>query len=563
MARAAIYARFSTNLQSDRSIDDQAALCRAHAIQNGYELAKVYSDAAKSGASMHNRDGIRDLMADAMMGQFEVVIVEALDRLSRDMEDLAGISKRLKFLDIDLVGVHDGKASTVTVGLRGLVGQLFREDNAHKVRRGLAGRVAQGLSGGGQAYGYRPDPLNKGKMIIVDDEAEVIRRVFREYADGLSPRQIAYGLNKDRIAPPRDGARWNASTIVGSAKRANGILHNSLYVGVRVWNRVTMIKDPDTGRRVSRPNPESEWKRVDVPELRIVPQDLWEVAQGARREHITAEAASKMRRPKRLLSGLLKCGACGAGMSTMGADKTGKVRVRCTAAHESGTCPDPRTFYLDTVEKLVVGSLVAKLHSHENLATYIAAYQEERQRLIGDKAAKRIKLERDLEVAKREMSRVVDQIAKGFVEGEEVADEIRAIRERRKGIETELAMQPEVEKVVTFLPAAAQRFEAAMRNLHEAFRAGGVRGISESAGFLREIISTATLFRKEDGTGVEVEIRGHLQGLLSSQPVEKTGVGIDGSGGALQALPTANKTRTGVWGSMVAGEGLEPPTPGL
>lgn len=186
--------------------------------------------------------------------------------------------------------------------------------------------------------------------------------------------------------------------------------------------------------------------------------------------------------------------------------------------------------------------------------TYIAAYQEERQRLIGDKAAKRIKLERDLEVSKREMSRVVDQIAKGIVEGEEVADEIRAIRERRKGIEAQLAAQPEVENVVTFLPAAAQRFERAMRDLHEAFRAGGVTGISESAGFLREIVSTATLFRKEDGTGVEVEVRGHLKGLLSSQTIEKTGVGIDGSGGALQAFPTVDKRRPSLWGSMVAGD---------
>jgi hypothetical protein len=99
-------------------------------------------------------------------------IVGTIRRRAVPFRNVAGISKRLKFLDIDLVGVHDGKASTVTVGLRGLVGQLFREDNAHKVRRGLAGRVAQGLSGGGQAYGYRPDPLNKGQMLIVDDEAE-------------------------------------------------------------------------------------------------------------------------------------------------------------------------------------------------------------------------------------------------------------------------------------------------------------------------------------------------------------------------------------------------------
>ncbi|MER8761986.1 MULTISPECIES: recombinase family protein [unclassified Mesorhizobium] len=533
MARAAIYARYSTDLQSERSIADQVTLCRAYAVREGYDVVKEYSDAAKSGASMHNREGVRDLMADALMGEFDTVIVEELDRLSRDMEDLAGTFKRLSFLGIALVGVHGGKADTIAIGLRGLTGQLFREDTARKVRRGLAGRVEQGFSGGGQAYGYRPDRLNKGKMLIVEEEAEVIRRVFREFADDTSTRHIAHGLNKDHIAPPR-GQRWNASTIVGSAQRGNGILHNSLYVGELIWNRTTMIKDPDTGKRVSRPNPESEWKRAKVPELRIVSDELWGIAQGARRERVTPAVASKMRKAKHLLTGLLKCGACGAGMSAAGKDKSGRTRLRCTTAHESGTCPAPKTFYLDTVEQLVVGSLVAKLRSPENLSTYIAAYQEERQRLIGGRVANRIKLERDLEVVQREVSRVVRHIAEGVLEGEEADKEIRPLRERRKAIEVELAVQPEPEKTVSFLPAAQQRFERAMRDLHEAFRTGGVAGIAQSASFIREIISTATLFRKGDGTGVEVEVKGHLNGLLTTRPADERRnrfvSGIDGSG---------------------------------
>ena len=85
---------------------------------------------------------------------FNFVIVEALDRLSRDMEDLAGIHKRLSFLGIEIRAVHEGVVNTVLVGLRGLVGQLYREDNAHKIRRGQAGRVGQGLNAGGLTYGY-------------------------------------------------------------------------------------------------------------------------------------------------------------------------------------------------------------------------------------------------------------------------------------------------------------------------------------------------------------------------------------------------------------------------
>jgi site-specific DNA recombinase len=98
---------------------------------------------ARSGGSIMGRDGLLRLLDQAKDRSFDVVVIEALDRLSRDMEDLAGIHKRLSFLGIEIRAVHEGVVNTVLVGLRGLVGQLFREDNAHKVRRGLAGPVGQ------------------------------------------------------------------------------------------------------------------------------------------------------------------------------------------------------------------------------------------------------------------------------------------------------------------------------------------------------------------------------------------------------------------------------------
>ena len=83
------------------------------------------------------------------------------------------------------------------------------------------------------------------------------------------PRNIAHRLNAEGIAGPR-GTGWGPSTIHGSVKRRNGILNNELYIGRIVWNRQRFIKDPDTGKRVSRPNPEEEWITRDVPKLRIV-----------------------------------------------------------------------------------------------------------------------------------------------------------------------------------------------------------------------------------------------------------------------------------------------------
>src|SRR5450631_723423 len=258
------------------------------------------------------RDGLLRLMDQARERSFDVVVVEALDRLSRDMEDLAGIHKRLSFLGIEIRAVHEGVVNTVLVGLRGLVGQLYREDNAHKVRRGLSGRVGQGLNAGGRAYGYAPIAGDKGKRTIVEAEAQIVRRIFEEYIGGRTPREIAHDLNNEGIAPPR-GRSWNASTINGNMQRGTGLIQNELYAGRLVWNKVRMVKDPDTGKRLSRPNAKKDWQTADVPELRIVSQELFNAAQ-SRKQARGHTHPNKQRRSRHMLSGTLRCGACGAGI---------------------------------------------------------------------------------------------------------------------------------------------------------------------------------------------------------------------------------------------------------
>ncbi len=128
--RAAIYARFSTDLQNERSIEDQVSLCQSYAEREGLNVVCTYEDRARSGGSVMGRDGLLRMLDQARERSFDVVVVEALDRLSRDMEDLAGIHKRLSFLGVEIRAVHEGVVNTVLVGLRGLVGQLYREDNA-------------------------------------------------------------------------------------------------------------------------------------------------------------------------------------------------------------------------------------------------------------------------------------------------------------------------------------------------------------------------------------------------------------------------------------------------
>jgi len=155
--RATVYARFSTDLQNERSIEDHVALCRSYAEREHLTVVRVFEDRARSGGSILGRDGLMELMECARTKGFDVLVVEALDRISRDMEDLAGIHKRLSFLGIEIRAVHEGAVNTILVGLRGLMGQMFREDNAHKGAP-RAGRSSTRWSFGWRAH-LRPADL--------------------------------------------------------------------------------------------------------------------------------------------------------------------------------------------------------------------------------------------------------------------------------------------------------------------------------------------------------------------------------------------------------------------
>jgi DNA invertase Pin-like site-specific DNA recombinase len=209
--KAAIYARFSSDRQTDKSIDDQVALCRALCTSEGLAVAAVYDDRAISGASTLNRLGWQRLMRDAAAGHFDVVVAEALDRISRDQEDLAGIHKRLKFAGIAIRTVQDGIAGDIHIGVKGLLGALYLQDLAQKTRRGQAGVIRDGRHNGGRSFGYRPMPGKPGVLTIDEGEANTVRAIFTSYLEGQSPRDIAVALNRDHISGPRGGA-WNAST---------------------------------------------------------------------------------------------------------------------------------------------------------------------------------------------------------------------------------------------------------------------------------------------------------------------------------------------------------------
>lgn len=219
---------------------------------------------------------------------------------------------------------------------------LQLQEIGRKTRRGLQGVVRSGRHTGGRVYGYRirreldavGEPV-RGLRDIDAVEADIVREIFRRYAAGASPRAIVSDLNDRGIAGPRGGG-WNASTINGNVERGNGILHNELYRGVLVFGRQTWMKDRRTGKRRARTGDTQDIIRTAAPDLRIVPEDLWEKVRERYEQNRLGPRSTSPRkavRAKRLLSGKLTCGACEGPLIRSG----GNGRFMCSRRRERGS----------------------------------------------------------------------------------------------------------------------------------------------------------------------------------------------------------------------------------
>jgi site-specific DNA recombinase len=279
----ALYARYSDDLQRPESIEDQYRVCCKYvASRENWKVIGSYADAAISGASLLLRPEILRLLKDAEQHKFDVVVAESLDRLSRDQADIAILYKQLCFFGVQLFTVEEGEINELHIGLKGTMNALFLKNLAFKVRRGMQGRVLNGKAVSGPSYGYEilkhvdahGEPI-RGDRKVNPVQAEIVRRVLREYAAGITPREIARRLNEKGIPGP-SGGLWKEESIRGDVKHGTGLINNQLYIGKLVWNRHTHAKNPLTGKDVDRFIPSEQWITKEVPDLRIIDDELWE-----------------------------------------------------------------------------------------------------------------------------------------------------------------------------------------------------------------------------------------------------------------------------------------------
>ena len=515
--KVAIYARYSSDSQRDASIADQLRVCRLHAEKQGWQVVEEYTDHAISGASLL-RPGIQALISDAARSRFQLVLAEAMDRLSRDQEDIAGLHKRMAHWDVKIVTLSEGEITHLHVGLKGTMNALFLKDLADKTRRGQRGRIELGKSGGGNSYGYdvvkkfdgNGEPM-RGDRIINEAQATVVRRIFRDYAAGKSPKRIAFELNKEGIAAP-SGGEWSFSTINGNAKRGNGILNNEMYAGRLIWNRQRFIKDPDTGKRLARPNPESEWITREVLELRIVEDDLWQVAK-ARQAKVKQNRADNeetgnrlhdRQRPRYLLSRLTRCGCCGGGYSMISADLVG-----CSTARNKGTCDNRLNIRRDRLEERVLNALHQRLMDPALFKIFCDEFTREMNRLRMEGRASIAGAQAEVKRIERELEKILDLYLKDAMSIETVKERSSKLEARK--IELTRFLEDAEEPPPLLHPNMAVVYRERVEALHKAL---GHEDSRAAAGeVLRSLVKEIILTPGKDGE-LALEVSGDLAGIL-------------------------------------------------
>lgn len=434
MKHGAIYARYSSRNQREESIEDQIAVCRAHAGMNNIAVLDehIYADAAESGAK-RNRRGLRDLMEAAENSEFELVLVDDLSRLYRDNVELLLQLGRLSFRGVRVISVADGLDSgheddILGIQLRSIINENYLRDLKKKTLRGQVAQARRGFSAGARPYGYtsvaegeirirRGVPTPEGyKTVIQPAEAAVILTIFQQYADGDGLTKIAQRLNDDEVASRRRGG-WSPPTL-------GRILDNERYVGHWVWNRFGYRREPQTNKRRKFEKPKSEWVIHDYQDLRIIPDELWQRVR-ERREASRRQFPAKVRRrgfdesqtgsredlsPTHLLSGAMKCGECGGSFVLVAGTRGGYYGCLAQKSHR---CTNRVRVHRKLVERRVVAAVQDALQDTVRVKEILKRVEAETERLAaGSRDELKLK-EQALKKCQSDLAGFVDFVARG------------------------------------------------------------------------------------------------------------------------------------------------------
>lgn len=330
--KVAIYCRLSeedddkiSKSDDSRSIQNQKSLLINYATEQGWEIYNIYSDDDYAGSD-RSRPKFNELLKDAKAKKFDIILCKSQSRFTRELELVEKYIHGL-FLEwgIRFVGLADN-ADTANKGnkksrqINGLVNEWYLEDLSDNVRAVLTNKCHNGEHIGSFAlYGYKKSPEIKNKLIIDDEAAAIVRRIYKLYQSGCGAQKIANILNEEKVPNPSAYKRLHGSNYKPSKTSTRGdlwsyttitaMLRNQMYAGDMVQHK---LKKVSYKSKVLKRTDKSEWIIVENTHEPIIAKDIWNKVQ----EQLDLKCRPYKSGNVHIFAGKIFCAECGKALAT-------------------------------------------------------------------------------------------------------------------------------------------------------------------------------------------------------------------------------------------------------
>lgn len=435
--KAAIYCRLSEedrNKQSEtddsNSIQNQKAMLLQYVMEQGWELYNIYSDDDYTGSD-RRRPQFNRLLQDAEQHRFDIVLCKTQSRFTRELElvekYIHGLfpSWGIRFISIVDNADTANKGNKKSRQINGLVNEWYLEDMSENIRSVLTNRRRNGFHIGAFAlYGYRKDPDQKGRLLIDEEAAAVVREVFMLFAQGYGKSAIARMLNDRGIPNPTEykrlhGLRYKQPKTKNSTlwkyAAISDMLTNEIYIGHMVQGKYGSVSYKT---KQNKPRPKEEWYVVEGTHEPIIDRELWDRVQAMVAERAKPFDVGTVG----LFARKACCAHCGYAMRSSKCQ--GKRYLRCSTRHVSKDACVGSFISVEKLERLVIGELdrlsaayLDKAEAERSIG-FRDNLQGQRSRLLSDIAICKSKI---AECSRGVRELYMDKV-KGLLSGSDFAD---------------------------------------------------------------------------------------------------------------------------------------------
>jgi site-specific DNA recombinase len=427
---AVIYARYSSTNQREESIEAQVRACQEYAKRTGLQIIDIYADSAKTGTNAE-RENFQRMIEDSSKGKFRFVIIHKLDRFSRDRYDSVTYKRKLKINGVILRSVLenlDGSPeSQILESLLEGMAAYYSQNLSRECLKGLLENGHKCLHNGGiPPLGYDVDKATRN-YVVNEQEAEIVRFIFANYAEGIGYNQILKQLNTMGHHSKR-GREFGKNSL-------HDLLKNERYTGIYTFN-LRLEKDL-AGNRNPQFKPKEEWIYIEGGMPAIIDRETFDKVQIRLANNKKNGGHFKTKRVY-MLAGILKCGACGAPMygNSHIDGRHGKeyLAYECSGKAYKKIC-DSKGVRKENIENYVLEQLQNNLFSAGSMAKLSKMLCEYGKKMQEESKGDFEDAVRELEETNKRIEKIVELVSESGISIETVREELKRLEEKKRTTE--------------------------------------------------------------------------------------------------------------------------------